>query len=218
MFPEVVEDTDKVEVVEDERLGKFGYISNIASNLSTHLRKRNEDVITNDEVEESIVFERVKALEAQLNMLRNSLREGTMVSGIGQGGDGQTPGSGETNLQRLDDVEMDNIKPGQTLCWDPNLNMGTGGFYPCDAGPGGGGNLQPPFQGCITGCKNIAVCGDLAWGPKSVAEAYTPGDTAPQGVEIVQRDVKKISELIAFEYQPETKRKCKLLRVGCRWS
>ena len=38
--------------------------------------------------------------------MRGSVMESTMVSGIGQGGDGQGPGSGEVRLNRLDDVHI----------------------------------------------------------------------------------------------------------------
>ena len=60
-----------------------------------------------------------------------TLAEDTIVSGIGQGGDGQTPGSGEVLLSRMDDVDIYDLLPGQALVWDGfgwrNVNVAGGG-------------------------------------------------------------------------------------------
>lgn len=78
--------------------------------------------------------ERFRNLEVQLLQVKQLFHEATMVSGIGQGGDGQTPGSGEVRLARMDDVSIDNIHDGDSLIWD----SATGGFVPGAGGPGGG--------------------------------------------------------------------------------
>ena len=55
----------------------------------------------------------------------------TMVSGIGQGGDGQTPGSGEVRVLKMDDVLHGNsISDGDVLVWDEVQ----GGFIPVSGG------------------------------------------------------------------------------------
>ena len=65
--------------------------------------------------------ERIKNLETQLLQVRQLFHEATMVSGIGQGGDGQTPGSGEVKLSRMDDVNSENLKAGDELIWDGSV-------------------------------------------------------------------------------------------------
>ena len=52
---------------------------------------------------------RIAELQNQINSLRMIVSEGTMVSGIGQGGDGQSPGSGEVEVLKMDDVEARGI-------------------------------------------------------------------------------------------------------------
>ena len=89
----------------------------------------------------------------------------TLVSGIGQGGDGQTPGSGEVKLARLDDVIIDNINDGDTLVWDSTTNSFVAG-----AGGGGGGggavSRSSPVQVLTSapagGIGNVTVSTD-AW-------------------------------------------------------
>ena len=77
--------------------------------------------------------ERIKNIETQLIQVRQLFHEATMVSGIGQGGDGQTPGSGEVRLARLDDVDLEGIAHGDTIIWD---SVG-GNFVPGSGGAGG---------------------------------------------------------------------------------
>ena len=76
----------------------------ISKNLKT------EELVTEDD--------RLTSLETQLIQVRQLFREATMVSGIGQGGDGQTPGSGVVKAVDLDDVNLDGIQPGDQLVWD----------------------------------------------------------------------------------------------------
>ena len=61
-----------------------------------------------------------------------SLSEATVVSGIGQGGDGQTPGSGVVRLEALDDVDVSDVQPGQGIVWDGTR------FIAVDIAGGGG--------------------------------------------------------------------------------
>ena len=123
------------------------YIQNLAGDLSSFVKSKDLGKKSETEVSDALT-EKVEYLTNQLGIIRQTLDEQgkSIVSGIGQGGDGQTPGSGEVRLQKMDDVDMDGIKPGQTVCWDPDLNSGTGGWYPCDGGggSGGGGTIQPP--------------------------------------------------------------------------
>ena len=99
--------------------------------------KKNEDkiVIKNDDLVEQTLYK----LQRQINEVSSSvsgLREATLVSGIGQGGDGQTPGSGVVFLSELDDVNIDGISNGDSIIWNENL----GGFVPGAGGSGGGGS------------------------------------------------------------------------------
>ena len=93
-------------------------------------------------VKEEVFLQQQDNLEIKLNAMQrqitsisnsvNTMSENTLVTGIGQGGDGQTPGSGEVRLLRLDDVEADTIVAGQSLVWDGNK------FIPGSSGGGGG--------------------------------------------------------------------------------
>ena len=89
-----------------------------------------------------VITEKLKNLQMQMNVLNTSfsaLQEGTMVSGIGQGGDGQLPGSGEVQLKYMDDVSILNIQPGDTLIWDA---ANGGSFVPGAGGGGAGGAVD----------------------------------------------------------------------------
>ena len=101
----------------------------VVNQISTHSRPHGElkEVPQLDE-------ERFKNLEIQLLQVKQLFHEATMVSGIGQGGDGQTPGSGEVKLARLDDVSTDNLQDGNSLIWDST----SGKFVPGAAGGGTG--------------------------------------------------------------------------------
>ena len=88
-------------------------------------------------VEELVTEEdRLTSLETQLIQVRQLFREATMVSGIGQGGDGQTPGSGVVKAKDLDDVSLDGIQLGDQLVWDGNQFV-----------PGSGDGARPPIIG-----------------------------------------------------------------------
>ena len=100
---------------------RFGTVKRVAENMSLYAAAKpaNDIVISTKDLTE----QRIDALQRQINTVSASisgLRESTLVSGIGQGGDGQTPGSGEVLFQRLDDVDidMDTVLPGQVIMWD----------------------------------------------------------------------------------------------------
>ena len=90
----------------------------ISKNLKT------EELVTEDD--------RLTSLETQLIQVRQLFREATMVSGIGQGGDGQTPGSGVVKAADLDDVNLDGIQPGDELIWDGGQFVPTNPVDPGD--------------------------------------------------------------------------------------
>ena len=84
------------------------YVDNLGA-LSKKLK--TEELVTEDE--------RLTSLETQLVQVRQLFREATMVRSIGQGGDGQTPGSGVVRMLDLDDITIDDqLLPGQGLIWD----------------------------------------------------------------------------------------------------
>lgn len=107
--------------------------------------------------------QRFRNIENQLSHVRKLFHEATMVSGIGQGGDGQTPGSGEVKLARLDDVDMDNINDGDSLIWDS-----TSGTFVAGAGGTGGGAVSKIIAGTgidvdpAGGVGNVEISVDLA--------------------------------------------------------
>ena len=90
--------------------------------LSKNLK--TEELVTEDD--------RLTSLETQLIQVRQLFREATMVSGIGQGGDGQTPGSGVVKAADLDDVNLDGIQPGDELIWDGGQFVPTNPVDPGD--------------------------------------------------------------------------------------
>lgn len=184
------------------------HIQLLANQLGGYVKKNNLQQKSEPEVADALT-EKVEYLTNQLGIIRQTLDEQgkTIVSGIGQGGDGQTPGSGEVRLQKQDDVDMDGIKPGQTLCWDPDMYSGTGGWYPCDGGGGGGGGtIQPPTTGAVFGCKRVKDCADLYWGPLSVYETWFDGGNLfgdLTGAKLIKNDIKAITGAIAMSYEPQ---------------
>ena len=181
---ELVEPEDnKEETIEEQPEyidDRYDYIAALGQSMSQSIKKQYGEPGVTAPPSEYQLSERIDHLNSQMSILRNVVTESSgrnMVSGIGQGGDGQTPGSGEVRLQKMDDVDIGEIEPGQTLCWDPDLNSGTGGFYPCDAGGGGGGDpLQPPISGTdwnrdatsitktFKSCISFDVACKLYWG------------------------------------------------------
>ena len=82
---------------------------------------------------------KLNAMQRQITSISNTVNtvsENTVVSGIGQGGDGQLPGGGEVRLLRLDDVDATSIVAGQSLVWNGDK------FVPGSSGGGGGSSTD----------------------------------------------------------------------------
>lgn len=92
-------------------------IDAMASSLSNYVSLLNKNKV-NEDVVKTPEEQRFDKIEQRLDKMSRSIVENTIVSGIGQGGDGQTPGSGEVRLNRLDDVDMNGLENGQSLVWD----------------------------------------------------------------------------------------------------
>ena len=129
--PQEVENTPEKPVRED-------YIAQYADGLSSVVARDAMRTTWNSPDDPQMrgdLHERMDAFQAQLGILRASLTESTMVSGIGQGGDGQGPGSGEVRINRMDDVNLgpdgiQGLNPGDVLVWDPDCNKGEGCWTP----------------------------------------------------------------------------------------
>ena len=105
----------KEEVYYTEEEEPVSYIEQMAQQMS-RVNKRTNSAAGQEKISEEQLT--LNNFQTQIDGIRRALRESTMVSGIGQGGDGQTPGSGEVKLSRLDDVSIDNIQDGESLVWD----------------------------------------------------------------------------------------------------
>ena len=109
-------------------------MSHVSQQITTNAKAENLQLREVQPIDD----ERLAALETQLLQVKQLFHEATMVSGIGQGGDGQTPGSGEVNIMRMDDVHAPNgISNGQGLVWDALI----GKFVPGAGGNDGGGGV-----------------------------------------------------------------------------
>ena len=104
------------------------YVEELASSMSKVSKRTNKAAGQEKLTEEQVTL---NGFQIQLDGLKRSIRENTMVSGIGQGGDGQTPGSGEVKLARMDDVDTTDLALGDALIWNGNK------FVPGQAGGGG---------------------------------------------------------------------------------
>ena len=90
-------------------------MNTVVSQISKNAKNENLQLKEVPQLDE----ERFRSLETQLLQVKQLFHEATMVSGIGQGGDGQTPGSGVVRLLALDDVTInDQLLPGQGIIWD----------------------------------------------------------------------------------------------------
>ena len=206
--PEVVEEPEVLtedvvaqpEVVEEPV--REDYISQYADQLSGVIKKSQESNLRDrwakpdDPQMRGDIYEKIEALTVQLNMMRSTLTEATMVSGIGQGGDGQTPGSGEVRINRMDDVELgpegiEGLQPGDVLVWDPDCNKGEGCWVP-KPGDDIGTDTSAVF-GKIWSCKTLKADGDLYWGTNS---DYVNGDTT----NLVRAGVRSIEYALSIDY------------------
>ena len=115
------------------KLNTESYEERLMNTVISQITKNAKSDNTLKEVGSLNEEERFRNIETQLIQVRQLFHEATMVSGIGQGGDGQTPGSGEVRLARLDDVDIGDIVHGDTLVWD---SVG-GNFVPGSSSGGG---------------------------------------------------------------------------------
>lgn len=124
----------EAEIVDQKPATPIDAMANSLSNYVSLLNKNrvNEDLVKTPEEQ------RFDKIEQRLEKMSRSIVENTIVSGIGQGGDGQTPGSGEVKLNRLDDVDMEGLEDGQSLVWDRY----EGKWKP---GSGGGDVIVSPY-------------------------------------------------------------------------
>ena len=111
------------------------YIEQMAQQMSRVSKRTNLAAGQEKITEEQLTLNN---FQVQIDGIRRALRESTIVSGIGQGGDGQTPGSGEVKLSKLDDVNVSGIQDGETLVWNSTLNQ----FIPGVAVGGSGGDID----------------------------------------------------------------------------
>ena len=151
----------------DEQKESYSYtdrlMSHVSQQISTNAKAENLQLREVQPIDD----ERLVALETQLLQVKQLFHEATMVSGIGQGGDGQTPGSGEVRILNMDDVDTPNgISNGQGLVWDATINK----FVPGAANNNGdvifavdqlvagtGIDLNPPG-----GVGTVTISADLA--------------------------------------------------------
>ena len=220
---EEVEATEELEVVEPEpnlEVKKESYIDDLSNKLSKVLNQSGmrSSATSKGKVSESILSEtleaRVDAIQTQLGLLRTSVLESagnTIVSGIGQGGDGQSPGSGEVKLNRLDDVHLPlrtttttsgvtpaglsgesryNINHGDVLVWDSTI--GTDGGWTTAPGDDIGGGIDPddiaaldPVFGRIWSTNAMTTNCPLYWGDNAAfINDSDPDATGPIGEEL----------------------------------
>ena len=198
----VEEVLEQPQTEEEEPAVREDYIAQYADSLSSVIKKseasqlRDRWAQTDDPQQRGDIYEKVDALTVQLNMLRSSLTEATMVSGIGQGGDGQSPGSGEVRINRMDDVNLGpdgigGLNPGDVLVWDPDCNKGEGCWVP-KPGEELGTDTSPVF-GAVWSCLELKEEGTLYWGTNA---DYINGVTTNP----VKVGVKKIDYALSIDY------------------
>ena len=124
VITEVPEVVSQVEVEEPK-----SYMDILSDTLSYTAKRLDKSSGQMKMTEQEALFDN---FQAQLDRMKRTILENTVVSGIGQGGDGQTPGSGEVRFAKLDDVVLDGISIGDTIIWD-GIN-----FVPGAPGTGGG--------------------------------------------------------------------------------
>ena len=113
----ITEEVIEEDVIQTPQQPVMGMMDDLTNKLSTYLTRTNTKYVEPDPQDFSVVVEN---LQRQIQDVRRLVLENTVVSGIGQGGDGQGPGSGEVWFKRLDDVDMDGLEPGDSIIWDGN--------------------------------------------------------------------------------------------------
>lgn len=117
----------------------------IVNNLSKTIKKETEES-PSIELNEQTVINMQKQIIDLRRMINEALGGRNMVSGIGQGGDGQSPGSGEVEVNLMDDVEVgphaSELQDGDVLVWDSSGRNGMGCWRP--------GKLNPSPSECLS--------------------------------------------------------------------
>ena len=107
VITEVPEVVSEVEVEEPK-----SYMDILSDTLSYTAKRLDKSSGQLKMTEQEALFDN---FQAQLDRMKRTILENTVVSGIGQGGDGQTPGSG--GKVELDDVVL-TVSIGDTIIWD----------------------------------------------------------------------------------------------------
>jgi len=115
--PEVQVEELKEEVITEPQTQVPAYqmMDDLTNKLSTYLDRTNNKYKEPDPQDFGIIVEN---LSRQIQDVRRLVLENTVVSGIGQGGDGQGPGSGEVWFKYLDDIDLRGLQDGDTIVWD----------------------------------------------------------------------------------------------------
>ena len=134
-IPEIVEEIVTEDVIEEvvEEPPTETYMDKLVRGISEYTKKTP---IANPEPK-SDVDQKFELMEYQITRLKSYINEAlggmggrNLVSGIGQGGDGQTPGGGAVQLWDLDDVAIGTpgagdsypeLSNGDTLVWNSTL-------------------------------------------------------------------------------------------------
>ena len=115
--------TKEIEIEQIAEIGKqslnFEYKSNpdaqILESVDTYrsaldrVKVQEEELIDPEKFRLNEMDRKIIAISNSLEGMKGYINESTLVSGIGQGGDGQLPGGGEVLLRGLDDVNIGNI-------------------------------------------------------------------------------------------------------------
>ena len=133
LVEETISEVVEEPVVEEPEPEPENYVERLARGLSEYTKKTP---VANPEPK-SDVDQKFELMEYQITKLKSYINEALggmggrdLVSGIGQGGDGQTPGGGAVQLWDLDDVAIGTPGPsdsypelseGDTLVWNSTL-------------------------------------------------------------------------------------------------
>lgn len=128
----IVEEVVEEDVIQTPQQPVMGMMDDLTNKLSTYLTRTNTKYVEPDPQDFRVVVEN---LQRQIQDVRRLVLENTVVSGIGQGGDGQGPGSGEVWFSKLNDIDLDGLEPGDGIIWDGNKWRPEKKCYSIDGGP-----------------------------------------------------------------------------------
>ncbi len=126
-------------------------VDSYSSALDRTIVQEDEELIDPDKFRLNEMDRKIVAISNSLEGMKGYITEGTLVSGIGQGGDGQLPGGGEVLLRGLDDVDITGIVDGDGIIWSEIDQQ----FKPGAAGGGVSGDFLPrdgskPMEGQLS--------------------------------------------------------------------